>query len=271
MRKCVCCFLLLFHSFFYMSAINNLRMADIRNMGMGGGNGVTLSPLYNPALVALCTENTVRINYFNRYGLKELGNYNGSLYLPNTILSFGIDISAFGYDAYRENLFRLLLGKQLSRKWTIGVGFQYAFVQTELYEEKISQLSTDIGLVYSPVDNLLIGVLLMNTPSAQMGDKSFVIKDFEAWLLQLGFNWKVINNVLIVCSLESNDEYPLAFGAGIEYTPFTDFCVRAGIKSKPFLPAFGVGYRLAAFTIDVAAVFHPVLGVSSGIGFQLSF
>jgi hypothetical protein len=236
-----------------------------------GGNGATLSPLYNPALIALCPKKSVRINYFNRYALKELGACNGSLYLPNPTLSLGIDISAFGYDAYREDLFRLLLAKRLGQKWTLGISFQYAFVQTELYEEKSSRLSTDVGMVYSPVNNVLIALLIMNMPSVQMGDKSLEIKDFEAYLLQMGFNWEVINNILITCTLGSSNEQTVAFAAGVEYQPFEDFSIRAGIQGKPFLPSFGIGYRFSVFTIDVATVFHPILGVSSGVGFQLSF
>ena len=49
-------------------AVDNLRISDIRSLGMGG-NGVTQSVLFNPALVALYTDKVLHLEYFNRYGV----------------------------------------------------------------------------------------------------------------------------------------------------------------------------------------------------------
>jgi hypothetical protein len=236
-----------------------------------GGNETLSSALFNPSLLALYANNRICINYFNRYGLQELGAFNGSVYFPNRILSFGINVSTFGYDAYRESQFRLLLAKQLNKQWALGVGFQYAFLQTELFEDKTGQLSTDIGLTFAPVDKLLIGLLIMNLPSVQLGDKSIEIKDFKTYLIQIGITWEVINTVFIVCTVENNDEQAVAGAVGIEYQPFKDFSIRTGIKGNPLLPSLGIGYCFPPFSVDVAIVYHPVLGISSGIGLQFTF
>lgn len=270
MKKHVCWLLLLFYPCIDIFAVNNLRIADIRSIGMGG-NEVTSSVLFNPSLIALHTNSSIRINYFNRYALKELGTFNGSFYFPTNSLSFGIDFSTFGYDAYRENLIRFLLAKQLNRQWTLGVSLQYAFVQTELFEDKTGLLSTDIGLTFAPIENMLIGLLIMNLPSTQLGDKSIDIKDFKNYLLQVGFHWEVINNVFIACTLESNNNQAVTGAAGIEYRPFNDFSIRTGIKGDPLLPSFGIGYGFSRFVVDATIVYHSVLGVSSGIGLVFSF
>ena len=56
-------------------AVNNLRLPDMRSMGMGEC-AVTQSYLFNPALIGLSSYQSIDINYFNRYGLKELVNWN---------------------------------------------------------------------------------------------------------------------------------------------------------------------------------------------------
>jgi hypothetical protein len=236
-----------------------------------GGNEAISSALFNPSLVALYATNSLCMNYFNRYGIKELGVFNGSLYFPNRMLSFGADISTFGYDAYRESQLRLLVGKQLNGQWALGVGFQYAFLQTKLFEDKVGRLSTDIGLSFAPVDNWLIALLIMNMPSVQLGDDSIDIKDFKTYLMQIGFRWEVINDVFIAGAIETNDEQAVTGSVGMEYQPFADFSVRAGIKGRPLLPSLGVGYCFSPFAVDVALVYHPVLGVSSGVGLQFTF
>lgn len=270
MRKHVWWILLFFNPCIFGLAVNNLRMADVRSIGMGGNEAIS-SALFNPSLIALYANNRIGINYFNRYALKELSTFSGSFYFPNPMLSFGADISTFGYEAYRESQVRFLLAKRLNEQWTLGVSFQYAFVETELFEDKTGQLSTDIGASFAPVDNLLMGLLIMNLPAIQLGDKSVVIKDFKAYLIQIGINWEVINHVFVSCALESNNEQAVTGAGGIEYQPFIDFSVRAGIKGNPLLPSFGVGYRLGLFTIDAAVAYHAVLGISSGIGLQFTF
>ena len=52
-------------------AVNNLRLPDMRSVGMGEC-GITQSFLFNPALIGRESYKNLDINYFNRYGLKEL-------------------------------------------------------------------------------------------------------------------------------------------------------------------------------------------------------
>jgi hypothetical protein len=263
-------FLIFFHLNPSLYAIDNLRAGDIRSTGMGG-NEATSSPLFNPALIALYERNTLRINYFNRYALKELGSVNTSLYLPGKTLSLGGDISSFGYDAYRESMFRFLMAKRLTARWTLGISLQYALLQTELYEERPARLSVDVGQTYILVDNLLTGLLITNFPTASLGDKSAGKKEFMYYMIQAGFQWQAINNVFISGALSTGGEYTVAGSLGLEYIAFCNFSIRAGIKSSPMLPSFGFGYDFADFHVDTAVVYHPVLGASTGLGLSFSF
>ena len=104
-------FLLIGNLFFSAYGADNLRLPDMRSRGMGG-NEVTQAPLFNPALLAFRPQKSLHLNYFNRYGLKELGTFSGSCYLPYPHLAVGVDLSAFGYDAHNELMARLSLAKQ---------------------------------------------------------------------------------------------------------------------------------------------------------------
>lgn len=266
----LCCVFLLCSVGNCLQAVDNLRLPDMRSGGMGG-NGVTQSVYFNPALVPLSTSRQIDINYFNQYGLKELGTVSGSFQYPNPVLSVGLHVASFGYDEYRESLFRLFLGKQLGEQWTLGVAVQYAILQTSLFEESPSCLSTDIGATFKPIDKLLIGLLIMNLPSVMISDKDVQVKDFNDYSVQIGFQWEIINSLLIVGSVLTNEQHPISGSAGIEYTPFSTFRIRAGVQGNPFLPTMGVGYSFSKFTVNAAAVYHPVLGISMGLGLLLSF
>ena len=230
----------------YVHGVDNLRLPDVRSVGMGG-NVATQSILFNPALIVDKEKKSIHLEYFNRYMLKELGTMSGSFYYPNQLLSAGVDISVFGFDKYREMMVRVLGGKRLGDQWALGLGVHYSFLQTDLLENTRSRLSTDIGITFSPIDKLLIGMLIMNFPSVSIGDK-----DIEG-------------------SVGTENENLVVGNFGLEYTAFDSFFIRAGIQTAPLLPSLGIGYNFSCFTIDVASIYHPILGMSTSLGLSFSF
>lgn len=265
-------FLLLFIGVFssYVYAVDNLRLPDVRSVGLGG-NEVTQSVLFNPSLLVERDKKSIHIEYINRYMLKELGTMTGYFLYPNPVLSAGVHISTFGFDQYREMMIRFLAGKRLGERWTLGLGIHYSFLQAETLEETGQRLSTDIGATYTPVDNLLVGVLIMNLPAISFGNKDIDIEDFNTYLLQIGFQWQVINNLLIIGSVGTDNEHTVLGSVGLEYTVYNSFRIRAGIRTSPLLPSLGVGYEWKGFTIDASLVYHSVLGISTGVGVSFSF
>lgn len=250
--------------------VDNLRLPSIRSIAMGG-NISTQSQLSNPALLVDNDKKSITIGYLNRFMVKELGNLSASFNYPNRILPVAVDISAFGYDKYREMMLRVSLAKRLNSRWALGVGFHYSILQSELNDNGRSRLSTDIGATFKPFDNLLIGMLIMNLPSISLGDNNIDIDDFNYYIVEIGFQWHIISSMLIACSVGSDRDNSVMGDIGIEYTPFDTFHIRAGIKSSPLLPSFGVGYGFSHFKIDASAIYHPVLGVSTAVGIAFDF
>ena len=251
-------------------AIDNLRIPDLRTLSLGC-SGVTETPLYNPAILATRTQSKIYANYYNRYSVSELATVSGGFYFKNDIIPTGFEITSFGYDEYRESLFRLSLGKRIAKQWTIGIAIQYALLQSELFEENSGIVSSDIGLTYRPVDNVLMGLSILHLPSAKVGDKNIENEHIAPYSVQFGFNWEVINTVLITGSVNNSKDYPVGGTFGLEYMPLDDFKIRAGITSSPLRPSLGVGYSIAGIDIDAGMIYHSVLGVSIGVGLSFSF
>ena len=257
----VCCF---------AEATDRLRPSDTRTAGMGG-QGVTLSALLNPSLLALMPKREIRADYFNRYGIKELGTLNGGLCYPNTLLPFGAHLASFGYDEYRESMFRFSVARRLSRLWSLGVSLQYILLQSELFERDMARIAVDVGAAFHPSDDWLIAGSVMNFPSVSLEDRETDSKDFVMRSVLLGMNYWVAEKVLLTVGVETCEETPFSFSAGMEYEAFSDFRIRSGISTHPFLPSAGVSYTLVGLTADVAFWYHPVLGAGSGFGLSFSF
>lgn len=262
--------LVLICSSFCLNAVDNVRISDLRSMGMGV-NGVTQSVLFNPSLLAIQDESTCHFNCFNRFEIKELSTLHGGFHFVNNFLPSAVDIFSFGYDAYRENMLRLSVAKRLSEQWFLGVAIQYRWIQTELFEEVPQHLSTDIGILYRPVENLFIGMLIMNAPSVYINIKETDNKWIDSYSLQTGFGWKIINRLLIAGTVGSTESNSISGSTGIEYTLFDNFHLRTGLQFSPLSPTMGVGYQISHFVIDAAVMYHQNLGLSSGIGMTFAF
>ena len=257
----ICCF---------SKATDNLRVPDIRTLGMGG-IGAAHSALFNPALLAVSSKSELRIDYYNRYSLKELATVSGGLCFHNDVLPFGLHIASFGYDAYRESMFRISAGKLLHENLSLGVSLQYAILQSELFETSASRLSADLGASLRVVDNWLITASVINFPSKILSSENIDSERIASWLAELGVNWQIFNNLLITGGVRRNTETPFGGAFGIEYRPFTDFQLRVGVCSGPFRPSLGIGYRFSMITADVVMIYHPILGISTGLGLSYSF
>ena len=159
----------------------------------------------------------------------------------------------------------------MNRHWAIGISFQYTWIQSELYEESPSRLSTDVGIVYSPVENLFIAASLRDLPSIRLSAKDKDINGFQSYNLDLGINWKVLNGLLITGYIGMDENTQMQGGFGLEYQVWDCFALRGGIQANPFLPSFGTGFRWQRFGIDVMGIWHTTLGISAGIGLSYSF
>ncbi|MDR1408361.1 MAG: hypothetical protein LBJ23_10000 [Tannerella sp.] len=265
----VALFMMGFHCLF-ASATDNLRLPDIRTLGMGG-NGGAHSAFFNPSLLGIQTESSLRADYYSRYSLKDLSTLSGGLCYPNRVLPVGLHVASFGYDEYRESLFRFSAGKRLNASWALGVGIQYAVLQSGIFESDAARISTDLGVVFQPVDNLLAGLSIINFPSITLNEEYVDGKRLGAYLMELNVNWQMMNSVLITGGIAHGEETPLAASLGTECFLTDDFRIRVGVRTLPLIPSLGVGYRLGDILIDAVMVFHHVLGASLGLGMSYFF
>ncbi|MCK9344402.1 MAG: hypothetical protein M0P33_10890 [Massilibacteroides sp.] len=269
MKKCsitiaLCLFVLFIH------AVDHLRIGDVRSIGMGL-NGVIESTQFNPALLSQYQTRRFTVGYVNRYGLKELSTLSASLFCPLSFLDGGIDVVSFGNDDYRESLFRLAFSKDLSEQWSLGVSFQYAFVQSLAYELNPGQVATDVGLTFKPVENVLIGLLVMNLPSTTVGSSELEMEGFMDYSIQLGLHYTLYDEVLITASVEHNKTTQFTGSFGMEYKPLKGFALRAGIHGEPFMPSVGTSIELGPFQLDSAAFYDTYLGISPAFSLSLDF
>ena len=135
----------------------------------------------------------------------------------------------------------------------------------------MARIAVDVGAAFHPSDDWLIALSVMNFPSVSIRERETNGKNPTMRRVLLGMNYWVAEKVLFLVGMETCKEVPFSFSAGMEYEAFTDFRIRSGISTHPFLPSAGVSYTLVGLTADVAFWYHPALGAGSGFGLSFSF
>lgn len=269
--KCLFLSILYFALFCYSitcKALDVYRFVDSRAYSMG--NTVSVLPGFsNPASCAFLVSNKVSVQYMNRYGVKELATYTGSVDYLNDYLNAGLQFSRFGYKEYNEMLISSNLYRKLNHYISFGIRLNYLSWHYSEESHNKSVITGDIGLLVRPMDNLNVSVLAVNPlqTEVEIGGE----KEELPVVLSVGISYEIEKCLLLTAEVEKDFSYDPIYKCGLEYTPVRYLSVRAGMFAKPFTPTFGIGVHLYAFNLYLAFSKHPDLGYNSCCALQYNF
>lgn len=249
-------------------ALDVYQFVDSRAYSMG--NTLSILPGFaNPASYGFVPLRHVALQYVNRYGVKELATYAGTVNYPNKYLNAGLYVSYFGFDAYHETLISADFYKKLSAYFSLGIRMNYFNLHYSERESSRSLLTADIGILVYPLEHLNVSVLAVNPLRTELkiGEEKFE----TPVILTVGASYEIENNFLVTAEIEKDFMLPVVCKLGLEYTPVKQLSIRGGIFGKPFTPSFGVGIHISAFTVDIAFSKHPALGFRSCCGLEFCF
>lgn len=229
-----------------------------------GGAGVGLSGFsslfYNQAGMTSVESITAGINYENRFLLQELSTCSFGLLIPVKSGSLGMSIKRFGYSAYSENKYALAYARKFTEKFSAGIQLDYLHTQIAGEYASFSQLCFEAGFLLSLSEKTLLAVHAFNPLNVDLIDK----EDWEQLpvVLSLGMVHHFSDNLLATLEAEKHNLYPVSVKAGLEYTAGGCISLRIGFCNDPSCFSFGCGFKLKKLRIDVASVYHQVLGFS---------
>lgn len=258
--------LFIFPSWIYAEDL--FSYADIRSWSMGKAFAA-ISSSGNPSGYAFETKSTVAANYINRYGMKELSTYSCFAMYRNRVLDTGLYISRFGMNSYNENKASIYFSRQLSAYIAMGIRINYLLWQKHEMENNVHALTADIGMLIKPTEKLTIGIVI-NNPVRKGVIKGKSVHKLPA-MITTGVSYKPLSTLLLTCEVEKSISEEVYYKAGAEYMPIKELAIRMGIIAKPFVPTFGVGLKLNAFSINLGAKYHNTLGLEYMCGIDYAF
>lgn len=212
--------------------------------------------LNNQAGLASLHRITCAVNYENRFLLKELSSRSATLAIPLHTGTIGFSMTSFGYSLYHENRYNLAFGKALSDYLSMGIGLNYFHTRIAEGGARRGAFAGEIGMLAKVQKQMLLGVHLFNPVRSQSQEGLPVA-------IKIGINYSYSSSVSFTLETAKELSRKAVFKAGIEYLPCSSVFLRAGISSDPARSAFGMGFLLHPFQLDLSASYLPSLGIST--------
>ena len=245
-----------------------LSFIDIRAYSMGKSSAA-LPTAANPAGVSLTRQGFASLGYVNRFALKELSSYSGCVAVPTRVLDFTAYLARFGMDAYNENKVSLAVSRRLTSRFALGVRVNYSVRQLADRDKNVHALTADLGMLVTATDKLTIGVVV-NNPLRKGIVKGKTDEKLPV-SFAVGAAYQPLPTLLLTAEVEKSSAERAWYKLGAEYSPIAALDIRAGFLGAPFIPTFGVGVNLSAFTINVGAKWHTSLGPELMCGIDYTF
>jgi len=249
-------FLFLFISKFQLVyPFDEVRSIDIRALSLGQMQSLSQGVL-NPAYLPFLDSKQIGVSVFNRFEMKELSTQSAFGLIPNRLLDMSFHLSMFGYSDYQLIEGQTGFAKKLSQRFSIGTSVSYLIENSIFDENPQTYLQADVSFFWQISDAFewaLTTENLLHTRNSQ---------PFSCFS---GVNYHLAPTtcVMVEAGYDSQNRFDLS--AGIEYEIIKQLTVRGGFRNNLQTPSLGFAYKMEHWNIETAFLFHPVLGLSSGI------
>lgn len=218
----------------------------------------------NPGALGNVDQLEAGVTYENRFMLQDLQSQAVSVALPTKAGVFSVGGFHYGSSTFRN--FRTGLGyaMKLSDNFTAGVQINYQGLRLPEYYGSSSTVTAEAGVLVKISEQWNFGAAIFNIGRNKLSNFK---DDRYNTVLRIGTSFAPSKLVKISAEVWKDIDAPVSIRAGVEYEPFKNFLLRAGVGSQPTAFAFGMGYKWKVIRLDIATSYHQTLGWSP----QLSF
>lgn len=196
-----------------------------------------------------------------RFLLVENSVYGLAAAMPTKLGNFGVQVNYAGFANFNEQKAGLAYGRSLGSKVDIGVQFNYYNYQIPSYQNGAA-VNFEAGAIVHFSEKLNAGVHVYNPVG---GTLSKVADEKLAAVYKFGLGYDASENFYVSTEIVKEEDQPINVTGGIQYRFKKQFFARAGFRSDNNTGFGGVGFKYEKLRIDVAASYHPQLGVSPGL------
>ncbi len=224
------------------------------------------SIFYNPA--GLSNLKNVQVSVFyspQMFGLSELSNGAVAGMVPTDIGNFGLGITNYGFELYRELAFTLSYSRMISEA-NFGVNLNYQNVTIKNYGST-GVVGFDIGFFVPVHRQVKIGLSATNLNSPTVGASNEQL----ARTFSLGASYQPIQELALMLDYVKEIKQPASPRFGFEYWLVESVALRAGISDEPTSYSTGIGVRYLMLEVDYTFFTHQEFGLTHQASILFTF
>ncbi len=259
-------------SFFYLKVLSQtLRQSiSLPYVGLSAYSTKQTDPFSftgNQAALAKTDIGGIGVFGERRFLLAENSVYGLAAALPTKLGNFGVQVNYAGFANFNEQKAGLAYGRSLGSKVDIGVQFNYYNYKIPSYQNGAT-VNFEAGAIVHFSEKLNAGVHVYNPVG---GTLSKVTDEKLAAVYKFGLGYDASENFYVSTEIVKEEDQPVNVTGGIQYRFKKQFFARAGFRSDNNTGFGGIGFKYEKLRIDVAASYHPQLGISPGLLFIYNF
>lgn len=191
------------------------------------------------------------------FGMKELSNAFFVASIPTEYGSFGLGVTTYGFELYKENKFVLAYANRYVKNFFYGFSLSLNHLSIKNYGSD-NALMFSLGALYYIATDLRFAFSVDNLNKATWGKE----KNQIPTIYKTGVSYDVLPEVSINLSLENEIGFNPSMQCGINYDISEYFSLRSGFANEPAKYSAGIGINYSQFEIDYAIFTHQELGLT---------
>lgn len=221
----------------------------------------------NQAALAQIDQTSIGVYGERRFMLNENSLYSFAAAVPTSLGNVGVNLKYDGFKNFNESQIGLAYARSLGPKLDLGVQFNYYSYQIPGYN-KASTINFEIGAIAHFTEKLSGGVHVYNPVKTEIGKNSGE-KLSSAYKFGLGYD--ASENFFASAEIIKQEDMPVNVIGALQYRFKKQFFARAGFTSETSSYFAGLGLSWSALRLDIAATYHPQLGISPAIMLATQF
>lgn len=227
------------------------------------------TPFHNPSAMAFSRRDlkdnnihgSASLLYNNRFAMAALSSFSAATSVKTPLASFGAAFSRFGMSAYNENIVGIAVSRMFTRRFAMSVGVDYYYVEQQEVSRHKGNALCEVGLMYEPYDNLVIGLHSFNPFMTKIviNGKGFDISS----VYSLGISYSYDGHVTLLGQLDRCVKQDWGWHLGVEWKILSWMSASVGCQGAPFIPDLGLGLSWKDFHLTSRFSYHYALGNTS--------
>lgn len=217
----------------------------------------------NAAALAQLKESAIGIYAENRFLLPQFNLYSASVGIKTKHGGVAFHGSYFGFDLFHQMQVSFAYGISISPKVDVGVQFNYHSVQQANGYGSASSINGSIGAIFHLTEKVHLGINVYNPVSSELGNKGSLEKLPSQYTFGMGYD--ASDKVYVSAEMVKEENFPTSVNAGFQYRFQKQLFARLGIATATNNIYGGIGLAFDHYKIDIAASYHPQLGLSPAV------